>query len=84
MKKLSKQHLEEMKAVALAENRAMMQAMMKKDPLHEAAPDMLEALKVCLRRLECVEELGHGLSIQESIKEIIERAEGRGGYHADN
>jgi hypothetical protein len=41
-----------------------------------AAPEMLEALKVCLRRRECVDDPGQGLSIQESIREIIAKAEG--------
>ncbi len=40
------------------------------------ARDMLNALNVCLRRLECVEEPGHGLSIRDSIREIITTAEG--------
>lgn len=56
---------------ALKENRAMMRDMMKKDPLTEAAPELLEALKVCEERMTNemseAEQLEHDLDGHEPV-----------------
>ena len=41
-----------------------------------SAPELLEACKIALRRLECVEEEGHGLAIQDHLKDLIAKTEG--------
>lgn len=50
--RMTKKAKAEIEAQALAENRKMMQDMMRKSPLEAAAPDMYEALTQYLESLE--------------------------------
>jgi len=44
--------------------------------LISAAPELLEALEVCVKRLECIEDYGHGEAIIENAKQAIQKARG--------
>jgi hypothetical protein len=45
--------------------------------LISSAPDMYEALKICVKRLQCLEENGHGEAIIANALKAIAKAEGR-------
>ena len=40
-----------------------------------SAPEILEALKICIKRLKCLEESGHGEAIILNAEAAIQKAE---------